>query len=81
MRLRGASENLRLEERFTRVAADVLEYRLTFDDQTTWTRPWTAVIRLKKTEDNIYEYACHEGNESMIGILSGARAQERAQRH
>ena len=68
----GSAENLHLVERFTRVAADTLNYTVTLDDPTTWTRPWTATIRLKQTQDNIYEFACHEGNYvSMVGMLSG----------
>ena len=48
----------------------------TVDDPATWAKPWTFMIRLKRTDDQIYEYACHEGNQSMIGILAGARADE-----
>jgi hypothetical protein len=76
--IRGATENLHLIERFKRVSPEVVEYTLTFEDPDTWTRPWTAMIRLKSTPDKLYEYACHEGNESMVGILAGARAQEKA---
>lgn len=73
----GSGENLHLVERFTRVAADTINYEVTLDDPTTWTKPWTAVIRLKQTQAKIYEYACHEGNkEPMLGILAGARASE-----
>jgi hypothetical protein len=68
---RGAAENLRLVERFTRVAADVIEYVVTVDDATTWTRPWTATVPLKSGEGPLYEFACHEGNYHTIrGILS-----------
>jgi hypothetical protein len=76
--IRGATENLHLIERFKRVAPDVVEYSITFEDPDTWTKPWTAMIRLKGTTDKVYEYACHEGNESMVGILAGARAQEKS---
>lgn len=76
--IRGASENLRLIERFTRVGANTMHYEATVDDPTTWTRPWTLMIPLKRTEDHIYEYACHEGNSSLAGILAGARADEQA---
>jgi hypothetical protein len=75
--IRGASENLHLVERFTRVSPDTIEYALTFDDPTVWTKPWTAMLRLKSTPDKIYEYACHEGNHSIVGILAGARAKEK----
>ena len=75
----GSAENLHLVERFTRVAPDTLNYEITLDDSTTWTKPWTAVVRLKQTQKKLYEYACHEGNsETMGGILGGARAEDRA---
>jgi hypothetical protein len=74
---RGASEQLHLVERFTRVAADTLRYEVTVDDPSTWSRPWTFMIPLKQTHDRIYEYSCHEGNSGLAGILSGARADER----
>ena len=68
---RGAAENLRLVERFTRVAADAIEYAVTIDDATTWSRPWTATMPLKRGEGPLYEFACHEGNYHTIrGILS-----------
>jgi hypothetical protein len=68
----GSAENLHLVERFTRVAPDRLDYTVTLDDPTTWTKPWTAVIRLKATREHIYEFACHEGNYvSMVSMLSG----------
>ena len=72
----GAAENLHITERFTRVGPDVLQYEVTVTDPTTWTAPWTAVIPLRRSEDALYEYACHEGNIGMEGILSGARAME-----
>ena len=74
----GAAENLHLVERFTRVGPYTLNYEATITDPTTWRRPWTVLIPLKKSEDAIYEYACHEGNYGMEGILAGHRAQERA---
>ena len=75
---RGSAENLHVVERFTRVGPRTISYEITVDDPTTWTNAWTAMIPLKKTEDPIYEFACHEGNIGMEGILSGARAQEKA---
>jgi hypothetical protein len=73
----GSGENLHLVERFTRVDAETMNYEVTLDDPTTWTRPWTALVRLKKLPTTILEYACHEGNEeSMLGILRGARVSE-----
>ena len=67
---RGADEKLHLVERFTRVDADTIDYRFTAEDPTVWTRPWTAAFPLHRTDQRMYEYACHEGNErSMEGIL------------
>ena len=74
----SASEDLRITERFTRVGPDTLNYEVTFDDPTTWTRPWTVMIPLKHSDDPVFEYACHEGNLGMEGILAGYRAEERA---
>jgi hypothetical protein len=75
---RYADENLRLTERFTRVSDDTLRYEFTVDDPTVWARPWTAAIYWKKSGGPIYEYACHEGNYSLRGMLSAARAEEAA---
>jgi hypothetical protein len=54
-----------------------LRYEVTADDSTTWTAPWTAALELEPQADGMFEYACHEGNNSMRNILSGARATER----
>jgi hypothetical protein len=67
---------MRVTERFTLVAADTLQYEFTVDDPTIWTRPWTASIPMSRTTELIYEYACHEGNHGMVGILKGARMDE-----
>jgi len=73
----GSSDGLHLVERLTRVAPDRIDYQLTIDDATTWMRPWTAVIRLKRSAARLYEYACHEGNfEIMRGMFAAARARE-----
>ena len=77
-RFSGASENLVLVERFSRVAPNVLRQELTLNDPDTWTQPWTVELLLEQTADPIFEYACHEGNYAMPGILGGARAEERA---
>jgi hypothetical protein len=69
--------NLSLVERFSVVDADKVLYQFTVTDPTTWTRPWTASVPLRRTTDLMFEYACHEGNEGMEGILRGARALER----
>jgi len=72
----GASSGLHLVERFTRVGADTLQYDATMSDPTTWTSPWTARLYFKRTDEPLLEYACHEGNLGMYGILSGARKLE-----
>ena len=74
--LGGSSANLHLVERFTRADADTLIYEFTVDDPTSWTRPWTAQVLMARTDEPLYEYACHEGNYSMASSLSGARAME-----
>jgi hypothetical protein len=74
---RGASDTLKVIERFTRVDADTILYRFTIDDPQTWTQPWSGEVPFRRTDDLIYEYACHEGNYALSNILSGARAQER----
>ena len=75
---RGASGNLHLVERFRRIDADTIDYQYTVDDPTTYTRPWTVSVPMTRSEGPIYEYACHEGNYGMLGILSGHRADEKA---
>ena len=76
--LAGSSANMHLVERFTRVDADTLLYEFTVDDPSTWTKPWTAQVPMKKSQDQMYEYACHEGNYALPNMLTGARAQEKA---
>jgi hypothetical protein len=58
-------------ERFTRIGPGTINYEVTFDDPATWTRSWTAATHWKMIPDRIYEYACHEGNYGMVGILTG----------
>jgi hypothetical protein len=74
---RGSSEKLKVTERFTRVDADTILYRFTIDDPDTWTQPWSGEVPFRRSDEPIYEYACHEGNYALSNILSGARAQER----
>ena len=74
----GATANLSVVERFTLAGADSLSYEFTLEDPETWTRPWTALVPMKRTPGPMFEYACHEGNYAMDGILGGARAEERA---
>ncbi|MBI1872784.1 MAG: hypothetical protein HYS05_02710 [Acidobacteria bacterium] len=75
---RGASEHLRLVERFTRVDAGTLLYEFTVQDPTAFTKPWSVALPMTKTKDRILEYACHEANYAMTDILRGARFEERA---
>ena len=75
---RSTAENLHLTERFTRTGKDTISYEFTVDDPTTYSKTWTAMIPLKSSPDAIFEYACHEGNISMEGMLRGARALEQA---
>jgi hypothetical protein len=72
----GVSSDLHLVERFTRLSANTLQYDATVSDSRTWTRPWTARILFKRTDQPLLEYACHEGNVGLFGILSGARKHE-----
>jgi hypothetical protein len=75
--LPGSSAQTQLVERFTRIGPDTIRYEYTVTDPTTLTRPWTAVMPLTRIDEAIYEYACHEGNYGMQGILSGARFLEK----
>jgi hypothetical protein len=72
-RMTAADENLRVVERFTRVAPDIVLYRFTVDDPTAWTQPWSGEIPLTRSDGLLYEYACHEGNRGMQNILRAAR--------
>ena len=74
---RGSSENLHVIERFTRVDAGTILYEFTIDDPTTFTQTWGGEIPLFLTEEPLYEYACHEGNYALPGILAGARLLEK----
>ena len=76
-RYSGGSEQLQLVERFSRIGPTVLRQEITLSDPDTWTSPWTVELLLDHSEEAIFEYACHEGNYAMPGILGGARAEER----
>jgi hypothetical protein len=65
-------------ERFTRVDAETIQYRATVEDPTVFTKPWTVEVMMNRVKGPIFEYACHEGNYGMQGILAGARAEEKA---
>ena len=73
----GRTESLRVIERFTRVDADTLRYEFTVEDPTRWTSPWSGELPLRRTDESLFEYACHEGNYGIVNMLSGARAEER----
>lgn len=75
--LRGSSENMRVTERFTRLAPDLIEYNFTVDDPSTWARAWTAEMPMKRTEGPLFEHACHEGNYGLYNTLVGARLEEK----
>lgn len=72
----NSSENMELTEKFWLIDADTLGYEFTVTDPTTWTAPWTAMFPMVRTEEPMYEYACHEGNYAMAGILGGWRRLE-----
>jgi len=74
----ASSDKLHVIERFTRTGPETLQYEITINDPETWMKPWSLMIPLKHTPDQIYEYACQEGNIGLEGILAGARAEERA---
>jgi len=69
-----ADANLRVTERFTPIDGDTLSYRVTVEDPTVWASSWTMELSMTRTDDHIYEYACHEGNYAMKNTLSAARA-------
>jgi hypothetical protein len=74
---RGASENMKVTERFTRTSDDTIDYKFTVEDPATWDRAWTAEAPLAKTDGPIFEFACHETNYGIANILAGARAEEK----
>jgi hypothetical protein len=81
---RASRPSLHLVERFTRVDQQTIDYQFTIEDPTMFARPWTAAVPMSSnqaargvTSGRLYEYACHEGNYSIVGVLSGARASEK----
>lgn len=70
------SSDARVTERFTRLDENTLLYQFTVDDPQVYSRTWTGELPMNAVEDQIYEYACHEGNYALPGILAGARQQE-----
>jgi hypothetical protein len=77
MAFQGASENMKLTERFTRVAEDTIRYQFTVEDPSTWTRPWSAEVPWAKAIGPLFEHACHEGNYGLYNILAGARVEDK----
>jgi len=75
---RGASENLKVVERFTLVDPETIRYQFTVEDRSTWDRPWSGEYQMQRIEGPLYEYACHEGNYGIVNILNGARREEAA---
>ncbi|HEX3367208.1 hypothetical protein, partial [Phenylobacterium sp.] len=73
----GAWKTLKVTERFTRVGKDRLLYRFTVEDPSVWAQPWGGEYEFHPLKGQVFEYACHEGNYALPGILSGARAEER----
>ena len=69
-----ATEHLHVVERFTRVAPDTIDYSYTVEDPHTWAAPWKGEMAIRRTDDEIFEYACHEGNYGLANILRAARA-------
>ena len=76
--LNGSTADTQLVERFTRVAPDTIKYEFTVKDPTSYTRPWSVMMPLQRTDGLLYEYACHEGNYGLHGIMAGARAKDKA---
>ena len=73
---RGATANMHLVERFTRLDPDTLRYEFTVEDPATWTGKWGASIPMTRSDELIYEYACHESNYGLEGVLKGARYED-----
>jgi hypothetical protein len=79
--VRGSSPDLHLVERFTRADANTLLYEFTVDDPSSFVKPWSAALPMRKTAEQVFEYACHEGNHALQGILRGARFEEKSRPH
>jgi len=72
----GATQNMKLVERISWVDENTLDYDFTIDDPDTWTQPWSARLPLSRSADPVYEYACHEGNHGLAGVMAGWRRYE-----
>ena len=76
----GTGLTVTLTERFTRLGGDTLLYEYTVDDPVIFTRPFTVAVPMRRSDEPMFEYACHEGNYGLLNILSGARAEDAAAR-
>jgi hypothetical protein len=76
---RGWDEHLRVTERFTRTGAGTLGYEFTVDNPAAFTRPWTARLQMSRSQEMVFEYACHEGNYGLVNMLRAARYDDRNQ--
>ena len=72
----GATQNMKLVERISWVSENTLDYDFTVNDPDTWTQPWSARLPLSRSADPVYEYACHEGNHGLAGVMAGWRRYE-----
>jgi hypothetical protein len=72
-----SSEKLHVVERFKRTGPETLEWQMRIEDPGAWTKPWSAMVVLRRANKTIYEYACHEGNYGLMDILAGARREDR----
>jgi hypothetical protein len=75
--LQGSTAQTKVVERLTRIDAKTIDYRFTVEDPTSYARPWTASMPLRAIDENLYEYACHEGNFGMLDVLRGARFRDK----
>ncbi len=73
-----SSPEMKVTERFSRMSEDALLYEFRVDDPATYVEPWGGQVPMTRFDDQLYEYACHEGNYALFGVLSGARYEERA---
>jgi hypothetical protein len=80
VQFRGSTDQLRLTERFRRVSGEMIMDEVTATDPATWVTPWTAEVPMRKMDELLYEFACHEGNRGLENILKGARAVETFER-
>jgi hypothetical protein len=75
--LPGSTAKTKVVERLTRVDARTIDYQFTITDPTSYTKPWTGSEPLRQIDENLYEYACHEGNFGMLDVLRGARYRDK----